>query len=315
MSRFAVLMRPAVAFFTLGLLALLLHAQTAAAQLAVVATTSDVASLVSAVGGDLVRVQSIIPPAGDPEAFEPRVSDFAKLAHADLIVRVGLGYDFWIDRLTDRLQRPELQQGGPRSIDASAGIPLLEVGGLNPLVPDDGHGHGIANPHYWLDPVNAETITANIAAGIIRLDPNARDTIEANRNRFLAKLHERLAVWSRQLSPYRGTALLAYHNGWPYFARRFQLDMVGFIETKEGVPPSAAHLTALLAQAQRRGARAILQTPYEPTRFSDMLSARTGVPVVTLAASVGSLPQAADYLGMMDYNVDVLTHALASSAR
>ncbi|MFM0341920.1 metal ABC transporter substrate-binding protein [Paraburkholderia fungorum] len=315
MREFAVLVRLAVVFIRLAVVVSFLHVQSAAAQIVVVATTSDVASLVSAVGGDLVQVKTIVPPATDPEAFEPRASDFAKLAHADLIVRVGLGYDVWIDRLTDRLQRPDLQQGGPRSIDASTGIPLLEVGGLNPLVPDDGHGHGMANPHYWLDPVNAETITANIATGIIRLAPSARDTVEANHNRFLANLHERLAAWSKQLAPYRGTAVLAYHNGWPYFARRFQLDMIGFIEMKEGVPPSAARLIVLMAQARQRGARAILQTAYEPKRYSEILSARTGIPVVTLAPSVGSMAQAPDYLSMMDYNVDTLTRALASSAR
>jgi ABC-type Zn uptake system ZnuABC Zn-binding protein ZnuA len=299
----------------LGAVISLLHVQSAAAQIVVVATTSDVASLVKAVGGDLVQVKTIIPPMLDPEAFEPRASDFATLADADLIVRVGLGFDFWIDRLTDRLQRPELQQGGPRSIDASTGVPLLEVGGRDPLAQDDGHGHGMANPHYWLDPVNVETITANIAAGIIRLAPSARHTVEANRNRFLANLHERLAIWTKQLAPYHGAAVLTYHNGWPYFARRFRLNVVDFIEAKEGVAPSATHLSVLIAEARQSHVQAILQAPYEPKRFSEMLSARTGVPVVILAQAVGSVAQATDYLSLMDYNVGALTRALASTGR
>jgi ABC-type Zn uptake system ZnuABC Zn-binding protein ZnuA len=293
----------------------LLPVPAAAAQIVVVATTSDVASLVKAVGGDLVQVKTIIPPTIDPEAFEPRASDFATLADADLIVRVGLGYDFWIDRLTERLQRPELQQGGLRSLDASTGVPLLEVGGRDPLAQDDGHGHGMANPHYWLDPINAETVTATLAAGIIRLAPGARQTVEANRNQFLATLHQRLAAWTKQLAPYRGAAVLTYHNGWPYFARRFRLNVVDFIEAKEGVPPSAAHLTVLISEARQSGVQAILQTPYEPKRFSDMLSARTGVPVVTLAPGVGSVEQAKDYLSLMDYNVGALTRALALARR
>jgi ABC-type Zn uptake system ZnuABC Zn-binding protein ZnuA len=313
MRELAFLVRLAAALPRIGVLISVLYMQSAEAQMVVVATTSDVASLVKAVGGDFVRVKTIIPPATDPEAFEPRASDFAKLADAELIVRVGLGYDYWIDRLTDRLQRPELQQGGPRSVDASTGVPLLEVGGRDPLAQDDGHGHGLANPHYWLDPVNAETVTANIAAGIIRVAPSARDTVEANRNRFLADLHQRLATWSRQLAPYRGAAVLAYHNGWPYFARRFQLNIVGFIETKEGVPPSAAHLSRLIAG--QSGVRAIMQTPFELKRFSEMLSARMGVPVVTLAPSVGSVAQATDYLSMMDYNVAVLARTLAPATR
>jgi ABC-type Zn uptake system ZnuABC Zn-binding protein ZnuA len=314
MRALVVTARRAAVFAGFGAMMALCHVHAAAGRMVVVATTSDVASFVTAVGGDLVQVKTIIPPMADPEAFEPRASDLATLADADFIVRVGLGYDFWIDKLTERLRRPELQQGGPRSIDASVGIPLLEVGGRDPIS-QDGHGHAMANPHYWLDPANAETITATIAAGIIRLAPGARETIAANRSRFLASLHERLAMWTRQLAPYRGEAVLAYHNSWPYFARRFRLNVVGFIETKEGVAPSAAHLSALIAEARRSGVRAILQKTYEPKRFSEMLSARTGVPLVVLAPAVGSEPQATDYLSLMDYNVGVLTRALASTRR
>jgi ABC-type Zn uptake system ZnuABC Zn-binding protein ZnuA len=289
----------------------LCHVHSAAARIVVVATTSDIASLVTVVGGDLVQVKTIVPPMIDPEAFEPRVGDLAALANADMVVRVGLGYDFWIDRLTDR---PDLQQGGSRSVDASAGVPLLEVGGRDPAA-QDGHGHSLANPHYWLDPANAETITAAIAAGIIRLAPDARNTVSANRDRFLANLHERLASWIRQLAPFRGAAVLAYHNSWPYFARRFGLNVVGFIETKEGVAPSAAHLSALIGETRRSGVRVIVQNTYEPTGVSEMLSARTGVPVIVLAPTVGSVQQATDYLSLMDYNVGVLAGALASAKR
>lgn len=44
----------------------------------VVATTTDPAALVAAVGGDLVSVESIVP-AVDPEAYEPRPGDIAKV--------------------------------------------------------------------------------------------------------------------------------------------------------------------------------------------------------------------------------------------
>jgi ABC-type Zn uptake system ZnuABC Zn-binding protein ZnuA len=312
MRRIVVLACRAAVFAGLGIIMSLIHVHSAAARTIVVAaTTSDVASLVKVVGGDLVQVKTIVPPMMDPEAFEPRASDLATLADADLLVRVGLGYDFWIDRLADQLRRPELQQGGARSVDASAGVPLLEVSGRDPVA-QDGHGHALANPHYWLDPANAETITATIAAGIIRLAPGAREAITANRDRFLKNLHERLVKWTRQLAPYRGTAVLAYHNSWPYFARRFRLNVVGFIEPKEGVTPSAAHLSELIAETRRSGVRAILHETYEPKRFSEMLSARTGVPVVVLAPTVGSVPQATDYLSLIDHNVDVLTRALAS---
>ena len=53
--------------------------------------------------------------------------------------------------------------------------------------------------------------------------------------------------------------IVAYHNSWPYFARRFRLDFVGFIETKPGVPPSPSHLAGIVrdhARARRPHRRA-----------------------------------------------------------
>jgi ABC-type Zn uptake system ZnuABC Zn-binding protein ZnuA len=280
-------------------------------RLRVVATTSDLASLVAAVGGDRVEVRTLVAPQADAEAYEPRTSDLSTLADAALIVRVGLGYDFWLDPLLARMHRP-LQGPDERIVDASAGVPLLEVKGRDPFA-GDGHAHGMANPHYWLDPANAETITAGIAAGIVRLAPDARDAVLGNRKRFLEQLHQRMSAWSLQLAPYRGAAVLAYHNSWPYFARRFRLNVVGFLEPREGVAPSAAHVSSLVALARRSEVRAILQKTNEPQRFSQMLSAQTGVPLVLLAPAVASVPQAPDYLGLMDYNVGTLARALGAA--
>src|SRR5215813_7310597 len=71
--------RPRVALLLLCTLSLPVVAQPAAAgPLRVVATTSDLASLAQAVTGDLAQVESIIPAAADPEAFEPRPSDLAR---------------------------------------------------------------------------------------------------------------------------------------------------------------------------------------------------------------------------------------------
>lgn len=100
-----------IAIVALCVMTASMHAAFASAPIVVVATTSDIASLVSAVGGEVVQVKTIVPPGTDPEAFEPRVSDLSMLSDADLIVRVGLGYDLWIDKLIIQLHRPEFQAG------------------------------------------------------------------------------------------------------------------------------------------------------------------------------------------------------------
>ncbi len=298
--------------FWLSLAAAVLWSGPADAAIRVVATTSDLRSLAEAVAGDAASIESIIPPGVDPEAFEPRPSDLVKLRGADLVVRVGLGYDHWLDRLLVQINEPQLMRGGDGSVDASVGIPQLEVKGRSPL-PQDGHAHGQANPHYWLDPANAETITAAIVDGIARVAPEAHQQAIANRERFLAALHARLDDWRRKLAPYEGVTLIAYHNSWPYFARRFRLNIVDFIEPKEGVAPSPARLAGLVATARRMHVKAILHEPYEPEDPSRLVASRAGIPVVLMATSVGARPGITDYLGLFDYNVGEIAKALATT--
>ena len=97
-----------------------------------VATTSDLASLARAVTGDLAQVDSIIPPATDPEAFEPRPSDLAKLKGAAIVVRVGLGYDHWLDKLLQRHGDAAVHRGGAGYVDASARHPAARGEGPQP---------------------------------------------------------------------------------------------------------------------------------------------------------------------------------------
>jgi ABC-type Zn uptake system ZnuABC Zn-binding protein ZnuA len=287
----------------------------AAQELRVTATTNDLASLTRAVLGDLGQVETMIPPAADPEAFEPKPSDLAKLKGAAIVVRIGLGYDHWLDKLLAMHADPAVNRRGQGYVDASLGIPLLEVKGRSiDTNSGDGHAHGLANPHYWLDPANAEIITGGIAEALIRVAPQTTERIIANRDRFLGQLRARLADWERQLAPHRAAPLLAYHNTWPYFARRFRLDIVDVIEVKEGVAPSPARLAKLAATIREQRVRVILHEPLEPDDASQLLARRTGVTVLKLAPSVGSVPQTADTLALFDHNVGLLARALSAAS-
>jgi ABC-type Zn uptake system ZnuABC Zn-binding protein ZnuA len=286
-------------------------AAPAAALLRVVAMTTDMAALAAAVGGGVATVESIVPAAVDAEAFEPRPGDVDKLRHAALLVRVGLGYDYWLDALINRIGDPRLTREGEGYIDASAGIPLLEIRGQS-VMNEGGHAHGVANPHYWLDPDNAVIVTAGIAEALVRLAPGQRERIIANRDRFLAELETRRARWNELLAPYAGAKLFAYHNSWPYFARRFRLDIVDFIEPKPGVAPSPAHLARLISAGRKAQVRAILHEPYEPEDASQLVARKLGVPLVRLATSVDSVPGTEDYLALLDHDVAALAQALGA---
>jgi len=279
-----------------------------------VATTADIASFVATVGGDHVLVKTLVPPMANPEHYEPRASDLGLIANADLVVKVGLGYDHWLDKLLEARRRRLPEEDDEGLVDASTGVPLLDVRGRDPFARDS-HAHGLANPHYWLDPANATSITASIAAAIARRDPDALQDVIANRQRFLDELQRQMQRWTARLMPLHGTAVLAYHDSWPYFARRFRLNVVGFVEPREGVTPSVAHFASLISLARRSQVRAVLLRSNEPRRFAQTVADQLRVPLVQLAPSVGSVPQAGDYLRFVDHNVDTLARAIDAIRR
>lgn len=286
---------------------LLLPRARAATALPVVTTTPDLHSLVLAVGGPHVDAVTLVPPGSDAEAYVPRPQDLERLRGARLVVRIGLDYDLWLDRLLRQAGRPELLRGGPGHVDTSGAVALLDVkdGGLG----GGAHAHGAGNPHYWLDPTNAEIMTGHITEALARLDaPNAR-YYEQRRLQFLGQLGQRVRDWQTRLAPLAGQPLLTYHNNWPYFARRFRLRFAGTIEPRPGVAPSPAALAALLRQMREQRIGIIVRHPQEPLRDVEFLARKAGARVAVLAASVGDLPAARDFLSLFDTNVAALLAA------
>ena len=297
--------------FWLGWLAFLLtlgSASAFAATLQVVTTTPDLKSLAEAVGGTHVSVTSLASPLTNAETFQPHPQDLHKLRAAALVVRVGLDFDLWLDGLLKKTGRPDVMRGGNAYVDASYGIALLDIRSAS-LDASSGHGHGAGNPHYWLDPHNAELISANILHGLSRIDPDNTPNYMANHARFISRLRERQQAWEKQLAPFAGKAVLAYHDHWAYFARRFRLNIIDLIEPKPGIPPSPARLSTLIKKMQQAEVQSIIMQPFDPQPMPKLLAQKTGAKIVVLAASVGAVPQAVDYFSMMQFNADALTVA------
>ena len=274
----------------------------------VVTTTSDLRSLIETVGGERIAAVSLVPPNMDPEDYQPRPQDVLRLKKARLLVRVGLDYDLWADRLLAQAGNPGISRGGPGYVDASLAIAVLELRGMS-VGPGDGHAHGSGNPHYWLDPRNAEIVTGTILEALARIDPDNAARYEANRMAFLDRLRAKLTEWESKLTPLRTMPMVAFHNSWPYFARRFRLEFIGFIETRPGVPPGPAHLAGIVRTMQARGARFVVRQSREPERDVAFVARKTGATIVTMAASVGALPDTGDYIALFDANVAALTAA------
>src|SRR5437868_14493180 len=96
-------------------------------KLNVIATTEDLASIASEVGGDHITVESIAKGYQDPHFVEAKPSFLLKLRKADLLIAVGLDLEIgWLPPLITQSGNPRIQVGAPGYLDASQFAEILD---------------------------------------------------------------------------------------------------------------------------------------------------------------------------------------------
>lgn len=299
------------------LLALLLVATVlpAAAKLKVIVTTPDLASIVEAVGGKDVDLTTLARPTEDPHFVDARPSFIVKLNRADALVEGGAQLEIgWLPPLLAGARNAKIESGAPGRILANEGIEMLEV--PSTLDRSKGDIHAAGNPHFVVDPVNAQLIARHLAESFARLDePNAA-TYRANAKQFDDAVTARLARWEKTLAPFKGTSVVAYHNTWVYFARRFGLGIDTFLEPKPGIPPTPAHLAEVITKMKQQKISAIIVEPYQNRRTAQAVAEDTGATVLDFTQFPGGVKGTdGGYLAMMDYLVHTLAKALGTGAK
>lgn len=269
----------------------------AAATLKVVASTSDLADIARIVGGDKVIVDYIVRGAQNPHYIEVKPSYMLKLRNADLFFVVGMQLEIWSSQIVDGSRNANL-----RVVDCSRAIGKLEV----PSAVVDASGgdvHPYGNPHYWLDPENAKIIATEMSEAYAQLDPADAAGFAANAAAFRASIDAKLAEWTRLLAPFRGERIVTYHSSFSYLAKRFGLDVVGYIEPKPGISPTPSHTVELIQRMQNDHVRIIGLEQYFEENVPKRIAEATGARVVPLATSVGGRDGTDSYIAMMEYNV------------
>lgn len=275
----------------------------------VVTTTTDLKSITEWVGGNKVSVSSIATGYQNPHFVDPKPSYIISLSNANLFVTVGLDLETgWSPQLLSSSRNQKIQKGAPGYVDASEGVGLLQV--PSSLNRGEGDIHIYGNPHYWLDPLNGKVIARNIANGLERIDPSNKAYYEANLQIFFNKVNEKLAAWAALMAPYKGSKIIAYHNEWCYFEKRFGLEIVDFMEPKPGIPPSPSQLVKVIKEVSANHIKVIISSPYFTTSSSDVVAKQTGVKELTLATSVNAFDQIHDYFDLFDYNLNQLIAVL-----
>lgn len=298
-----------IKIFYIVLSLFLLISSQAQAKLKVVATLSTFADLVKTVGGDEVDVTYIASPRFNPHFIEAKPSDVVKVKRTDLFVHAGLDLEAWRWPLVDATGNADVRPGGSKELDLSRGIQILEVP-TSPLTRAAGDIHIYGNPHYWTDPENAKKMAQTICDKLSEMNSQSRDTFHKNLTDFLGRLDTKISEWKAEVKPYTGQELIAYHNEWPYLMNFLGLKIEVFLEPKPGIPPTPKQVKWVEERIKEKGIKGIIHSDYFPKDAPQSIAHHTGVKVLILCQNVGELPEAKDYISMVDYNVNQLVQAL-----
>jgi len=205
---------------------------------AVVATTTQVADLVRQVGGDRVSVDGLLRPGGDPHDYEPRPSDVAAVAKAQLVFRSGGEVDEWLGDVIDNA-------GGDAEV-----VTLIES---VDRVDDD--------PHWWQDPRNAERALETIRGRLSTLDAGGRAAYRRNAAKAigaLRRLDRRISACVDRVPPSK-RKIVTTHDALGYFARRYGIEVVGAVipSLSTQAQASAGDVERLVEQIRREGVEAV----------------------------------------------------------
>ena len=295
-----------------GLSSIVGVASPALAQLRVVATTPDLASVAREIGGDRVNVVALAKPTEDPHFVDAKPSFVVTLNRADALVEGGAELELgWLPPLLENSRNGKIAAGAPGRIVASEGIRLLEI----PTSFDRSKGdiHSLGNPHFMVDPAAAKIVARNIANHFAQLDPKSAPIYSANLAKFNTRIDAKLAEWQRQLAPYRGAKIVTYHRDFPYLAQRFALTTVDELEPKPGISPSPAHLAQVIGKMKANNVKVILVQPFQNRKTAETVARQTGAAVLDAPQQPGAVGRTNSYFDMMDNLVGSLARGLGAA--
>ena len=324
---------------------LLASVSLAAEPLRICATVPELGSLAGEVGGTEVSVTVFTKGTESPHFTVPKPSFIKALNTCHAYVQIGLELEVgWAPALLQSARNAAIAPGGTGFIDASEVIPALGVPS-GQIDRSQGDVHPGGNPHYLLDPLNGLRVAALLRDRFTALRPEAEQHFAARYADFRRRLgaalvgealsrkydfeklvllaeHGRLVDfldsqgdaallggWLATLRPLAGTKVVAEHDAWAYFAARFGLQVIAFLEPIPGVPPTTSHLAAVIKKMRAEHIGVVLTIAYYDPRYARFVTEKTGAAVVPFAHQVGARPETGDYLSMTDYNVRQLAAA------
>lgn len=234
------------------------QSETSSGKPLVVATTTMIAEMAQLLGGDTVRVHSIMRIAEDPHTHQPTSKDAIYFHRARLILVNGLHLE---GKMLDMIKN-----AGKKAIK------LAEQPGIQTR-----KSGAAADPHVWWNANYFALMAQKASAALLTLFPNnptAAATIKANTTTYLRRLRDTHGAIRALFAsiPKSQRLMVTSHNAFFYFGDAYgiQVDAVGGISTEARV--RAAEALRLSKVVSERKVRAIFSETSVSQSLNDSLA-------------------------------------------
>jgi len=288
----------------------------ASAELRVFACEPEWSALAEEVGGDRVEASSATHALQDPHYVQARPSLISKVRKADLVICSGAQLEIgWLPMLLSKANNPQVLPGKAGFIEASSLVRRLDVPDSVDRAQGDMHPQG--NPHIQMNPHNIALVAQALGERLAQLDPDNEAEYRARTVAFLERWNAAIEGWEQRARPLAGSRVVCHHKSWVYLEDWLGLREVATLEPVPGIPPTAAHLSALLSVlgTAGNGADAIIRSPFQSPKPSEWLQEKTGIPAVMLPLTVGGSDRAQDLFSLFDDIIDRLLAARAEQSK
>lgn len=263
----------------------------------VVATIFPLADIAKQVGGERVKVITILPVGASPHTFEPAPQQVKDVSDARLLLEIGAGLEFWVDKIIKSERPPHL-----KIVVASEDIHLLR---------GDEDEHESGNPHIWLDPVLVKGITEKVEKALILIDPAGTAYYRKRTADYRQELDQLDAEIKKTVGGFRVREYVAFHPAWAYFGLRYGIEEAGVFEETPGREPTPKQVKIIVDNIKKSKIRAVFAELQFSPKTAEAIAENTGSKVLFLDP-IGNpeVPERSTYLDLMRYNLKVMKEAM-----
>jgi len=294
-----------------ALLGALILGPPAFAAVSVFACEPEWGALTNEIAGDRATVFVATTAMQNPHMVQARPSLIARARLADLVVCSGAELEVgYLPLVLQQSGNDKIQVGKPGNLDASKYVRLIEI----PPVLDRSQGdvHPQGNPHIHYDPHNMILVGAELKKRLAIIDPSGAAEYETRYSDFSQRMSAAIKQWEEEAAALKGVPVIEYHKEASYLFHWLGMPVLGSLEPKPGVEPTAAHLLELVENQKAHPARLIVPTSYKDPAPSQWLSKQINVPVVPVPLTIGGSPGAKDLFSLYDDAIKSLLAGLKS---